>query len=90
MTRATILPYMQDPAYRTRQIFLYSTFFVICTLALLFIFFFVTSQCGQILLAAFGTDTCLIGVSWFWLEGAFLVIAVFSLYRVNTLMAGGP
>ena len=79
---------MQDPAHRTRKIFIYSIFVVICILALLFIFFFVSSTCGKIFLGDYGTSNCLIGVSVFWLEGGFLVVALFSLYRVNRLMQG--
>lgn len=77
---------MQDPALRSRKIFLYSCFVVICILALLFIFFYVSSRCSGII---FGTSDCLIGVSVFWLEGAFLAFGLFSLYRVNRLMQGG-
>jgi hypothetical protein len=79
---------MQDPALRTRKIFIWSLFVVIGILALLFIFFYVSTRCSRILLWDYGTSTCLIGVSVFWLEGAFLVVALFSLYRVNRLMQG--
>ena len=80
---------MQDPAQRTRKIFIYSCVIAICILALLFIFFFVSSQCTRLILGDYGTSDCLIGVSVFWLEGAFLAIVLFSLYRVNRLMQGG-
>lgn len=80
---------MQDPALRSRKIFLYSCFVVISILALLFIFFYVSSRCSGIIFGAFGTSDCLIGVSVFWLEGAFLAFGLFSLYRVNRLMQGG-
>jgi hypothetical protein len=79
---------MQDPAQRTRQVFIYSCSVVICILALLFIFFFVSSQCTRIIFGDYGASDCLIGVYWFWLEGVFVVIALFSLYRVNRLMQG--
>jgi hypothetical protein len=79
---------MQDPALRTRKIFIYSIFVVICILALLFIFFYVSSRCSKILFGDFGTSNCLIGISVFWLEGGFLTVALFSLYRVNRLMQG--
>jgi hypothetical protein len=79
---------MQDPAQRTRKIFIYSCLVVICILALLFIFFFVTSECSRILLGNFGTSDCMVGISVFWLEGGFLAVALFSLYRVNRLMQG--
>lgn len=79
---------MQDPAQRTRKIFIYSCVIAICILALLFIFFFVSSQCTRLILGDYGTSGCLIGVSVFWLEGAFLAIVLFSLYRVNRLMQG--
>jgi len=79
---------MQDPAQRTRKIFLYSCVIAICILALLFIFFFVSSQCTRLILGDYGTSECLIGVSVFWLEGAFLAVVLFSLYRVNRLMQG--
>jgi hypothetical protein len=79
---------MQDPAQQTRKIFIWSCLVVISILALLFIFFFVSSRCGQILLWDIGTSTCLIGVSVFWLEGAFLAVALVSLYKVNRLMQG--
>jgi len=79
---------MQDPAQRTRKIFINSCFVVISILALLFIFFYISTRCSRILLGDFGTSNCLIGVSVFWLEGGFLVIALFSLYRVNRLMQG--
>jgi hypothetical protein len=79
---------MQDPADRTRKIFIYSCFVVICILALLFIFFFVTSRCSRLLLGDLGTSDCMIGVSVFWLEGGFLAAVLFSLYKVNRLMQG--
>ncbi len=79
---------MQDPAQRTRRIFIYSFFVVTCILALLFVFFFVSTRCSGILPGAYGTSDCMIGVSVFWLEGGFLVVALFSLYRVNRLMQG--
>jgi hypothetical protein len=80
---------MQDPAQRTRLIFIYSCFVAFCILALLFIFFFISSQCSWLLLGAHGTSDCLIGVNWFWLEGGFLAIVLFLLYRVNRLMYSG-
>ena len=79
---------MQDPAQRSRKIFMYSCFVVICILALLFIFFYISSRCSRILFLDFGTSDCLIGVSVFWLEGAFLASGLFSLYQVNRLMQG--
>jgi hypothetical protein len=79
---------MQDPAHRTRKVFIWSFFVVTWILALLFIFFFVSTRCSRIIIGDYGTSDCLIGVSVFWLEGAFLVLAVFSLYRVNRLMQG--
>ena len=79
---------MQDPAQRTGKIFVYSCFVVIGILALLFIFFFVSSRCSRLLLGDYGTSDCLIGVSVFWLEGGILAVVLFSLYRVNGLMQG--
>ena len=79
---------MQDPALRTRKIFIWSLFVVIGILALLFIFIYVSTRCSRILLGDFGTSNCLIGVSVFWLEGGFLAAVLFSLYRVNRLMQG--
>jgi hypothetical protein len=77
---------MQDPAHRSGKIFIYSLVFVICTLALLFIFFFVSSRCSQLILWDIQPSECLVGVSLFWLEGGILVITLFSLYQVNRLM----
>ena len=79
---------MQDPAKRPRKIFIYSILFAISALALLFIFFYISSRCGQLILGNYGTSNCLIGVSVFWLEAGFLVVALFSLFRVNRLMYG--
>jgi hypothetical protein len=79
---------MQDPAQRTRKIFIWSFLVVLGILALLFIFFFVSSRCSQILLGDLGTSNCLIGVSVFWLEGGIVAVVLVSLYRVNRLMQG--
>lgn len=79
---------MQEPAQRTTEIFVYSCFFVICTLFLIFIFFFTSYQCGGIFLGDNGTAACTIWTGWFGLAGGLLGIALYSLYRVNRLMRG--
>ena len=79
---------MTDPAQRTGKVFIWSCFVVICLLALLFIFFYVSSRCSRLIIGDYGTSDCLIGVSVFWLEGVFVIMALFSLYRVNRLMQG--
>ena len=79
---------MQDSAQRTEKIFIWSSFLVICILALLFIFFYVSTRCSRIIFGDFATSDCLIGVSVFWLEGGLVIVALFSLYRVNRLMQG--
>jgi len=77
-----------DPANRSRDIFIWSCLFVICTLALLFIFFYISYLCGHILLAGSGnTATCMIPIDAFWFQGGFLVVALFSLFRVRNLMS---
>jgi TM2 domain-containing membrane protein YozV len=82
---------MQEPAHPTNEIFVYSCFFAICTLLLLFIFFFTSYQCGEMFLGDTGTAYCTIWTGWFGLAAAFLSIALYSLYRVNRLMRGnGP
>ena len=82
---------MQDPAHRSTEIIVYSCFFAISTLFLLFIFFFTSSQCGEVFVKDNVTAYCTIWSGWFVLEGGLLAIALFSLYRVNGLMRGeGP
>jgi len=81
---------MTDPALRSRTIFIWSFFFVLCALALLFIFFYVSYLCGQLLLVGSGgTGTCMVPIGTFWFAGGFLLAALVSLYRVRTLMNGG-
>jgi hypothetical protein len=79
---------MQEPSGRTREIFVYTCCLAICILFLLFIFFFVSYRCGQMLLEDGGAAGCTTGTGWSGLAGGFLVIALFSLYRVNKLMQG--
>ena len=81
---------MTDPALRSRMIFIWSFFFVLCALALLFIFFYVSYLCGQLLLmvGSSGTATCMVPIGTFWFAGGFLLAALISLYRVRTLMSG--
>lgn len=79
---------MNDPSPRSRKIVLWSCLFALSVLALLFIFFYVSIRCGHALLAEGGTTTCMVGIGAFWFEGAFLAVALFALWRVNTLMRG--
>ncbi|OPX62534.1 MULTISPECIES: hypothetical protein [unclassified Methanoregula] len=80
---------MNNPAQRSRLIFIWSWIFALCILALLFVFFYVSMRCGHLMLAGNGTTNCVVGIGTFWIEGAFVAAALFSLYRVNRLMAGG-
>lgn len=79
---------MQEPAQRTHEIIVYSCFFVISTLFLLFLFFFTSYQCGEKFVGDDGSAYCTIWTGWFALAGGLLAIALFSLFRVNTLMHG--
>lgn len=78
-----------DPANRSRKIFLWSCIFSLCILALLFIFFYATTRCGQTLLAGSASAGCVVGIDIIWFEGGLLAVALFSLYRVSSLMKSG-
>lgn len=75
---------MQESPRRSREILVYTCVFAICILFLLFIFFFVSYRCGQIL--AEGGPGCVVDDLWYALSAMFLIIALFALYRVNGLM----
>ena len=80
---------MPESPQRSREVLVYTCSLAISILFLLFIFFFVSYRCGQVILEAGGTTGCVIGSVWLGLSVAFLVIALFSLYRVDRLMRGG-
>jgi hypothetical protein len=79
---------VNDPALRSRKIFLWSCIFALCVLALLFIFFYVSIRCGSALIAEGGATTCMVGIGAFWFEGGFIAVGLFALYRISTLMSG--
>lgn len=80
---------MQESPLLSREILVYTSSLVICILFLLFIFFFVSYRCGQVIIGGSGTSGCVVGDVWFAVAAGFVVIALFSLYRVNRLMRRG-
>jgi hypothetical protein len=79
---------MQESPRRSREILVYTSSLAICILFLLFIFFFITYRCGQVILEGGVASACIVGDVWFAVAAGFVVIALFSLYRVNRLMRG--
>jgi TRAP-type C4-dicarboxylate transport system permease small subunit len=80
---------MKESSRRSREILVYTCSLVICILFLLFIFLFVSYRCGQVILEGSGTTGCVVGNVWFAVAAGFVIIALFSLYRVNRLMRRG-
>lgn len=80
---------MKESPRHSKEILVFTSSLAISILFLLFIFFFVTYRCSQVMMEAGGTPSCVVGDIWAWVAAAFLLIALFSLYRVNRLMRSG-